>query len=136
MLGLVFGIWLALTPAAQAVKLSPTANNDSATIVVYRLSDFQQFPYQFKANQKIITKQFRMYQYIQFKVPAGTVLFETSGNISVEKKRFSMQVIGGKIYYLEAVVDYSYMSNALLLIQREEEVASEVVRRLKQGGQK
>ncbi|MFN3530127.1 MAG: hypothetical protein ACK417_09445 [Bacteroidia bacterium] len=136
MLGLVCGFLFAFTPIAEPATASYGGQNDSATIVVYRLRDFQGALYTLKVNQKLITKSFKMYQYIQFNVPAGEVVFETSGNILVEKKRFTKQVSAGKTYYLEAVVDYSYASSTLLLYQREEEEALAIMPKLTEKGKR
>lgn len=136
MLGLVYGFLFAFTPFAELAPGSFGGQNDSATIVVYRLRDFQGALYTLKVNQKVITKNFKMYQYIQFKVPAGEVVFETSGNILVEKKRFTKQVSAGKTYFLEAVVDYSYASSTLLIYEREKAEALEVMPKLTEKGKR
>lgn len=136
MFSLLCAVVVALSPITETEIYKFEGQNDSATVIIYRLRDFQGALYTVKINEKRVANNFKMYQFVQLKVPAGEITLETSGNIYAEKKRFVMQVTGGKTYYLEAVVDYGYMSNALLLYERDEAAALRVMPKLTEKGKR
>lgn len=106
---------------------------EQATLVIYRQSDFQSASFILKVNGEKISENFRAKSVLTVQVPLGNTLIETNGGVFVERKTFSLTAKEGEVYYLEAIVEYSFLSNALYLVRREEAVAQKAINRLTPG---
>jgi hypothetical protein len=111
-------------------RVGDTSQQAAATLVIYRQSDFQSSGFTLKANGQKVSGNFRAKSTLTFQVPPGQTLIETSGSIFVEKKVFSLEVKGGETYYLEAFVEYDFLSNSLYLVRRDEATALKVIDQL------
>ena len=88
-----------------------------------------------KINDQLVVKSMKNRTWFEVEVPAGKLTIETVLEMrypSVQGKTFSLEVEAGKIYYLEAIVDYEFWVSSIYLVLREKERAEEEIKRFKQ----
>ncbi|MEM6802616.1 MAG: hypothetical protein AAF696_14500 [Bacteroidota bacterium] len=89
-----------------------------------------------KINEQMVVDRLKNRSWIEVEVPEGKLVLETIPEIRYptnEGKSFSLEVESGKLYYLEAVLDYEFWVSSLYLILREKERAEKEMKRFKQG---
>jgi hypothetical protein len=112
---------MAVLPAYA--QQAPKAKDEPAVIFIFRKTGFQRSLFEIYINDQLIAKDFPGRAYFAIKTPPGELLLRTAGRPKyyIEEKTFRLRVDAGKTYYLEAVLDYDFMSGALYLVQRTEE---------------
>ena len=87
-------------------------------------------------NAQKVLKHFKNRSWIEVEVPAGRLILETIPSFRYpgnEGKSFSLEVEAGKLYYLEAVVDYDFFASTMYLFLRDKERSEKEMKRFKQG---
>ena len=87
-----------------------------------------------KINDQLVVKSMKNRTWFEVEVPAGKLTIETVLEMrypSVQGKTFSLEVEAGKIYYLEAIIDYEFWVSTIYLVLREKERAEEEIKRFK-----
>jgi hypothetical protein len=94
-----------------------------AVLHIYQKGSFGNGQYNLWINGKMVVERFQARSYFSIQVPAGSLQLRTAGlpKYFVTEKNFRLQVQTGQEYYLEAVVDYDFMSGSLYLVQRNAE---------------
>jgi len=115
----VLFITLGSTQSASAQGIAP----GHAMLYVYQKGSFGNGQYNLWINGKMVVNRFQARSYFSIQVPAGSLQLRTAGlpKYFVAEKNFRLQVQAGQEYYLEAVVDYDFMSGSLYLVQRNAE---------------
>ncbi len=83
----------------------------------------------------MVVKRLKNRSWVDLEVPVGTLTLETVPELSYPTysgKVYSMQIEAGKLYYLEAVLDYEFLTSTMYLVLREEDRATADMKRLKQ----
>ncbi len=121
-------IFLLTCAACMAVRpaytqQTPKGNDEPAVIFIFRRAGFQRNFFDIYINNQLVAKTFPGRSYFAIKTPPGELLLRTTGHPKyyIEEKTFRLRAEAGKTYYLEAVLDYDFMSGALYLVQRTEE---------------
>lgn len=120
---------LMLVPV-EAYSQAPSIPDEHVKLTVFRPRDFQSIGFTLKINGQTVVSNFKNKSYVELKLKPGLILLETSGSIVVEKKQFSLDLKAGEIYFLEAVIDYGFLSSTFFLIKRDETHAREVIKNL------
>lgn len=94
-----------------------------AVLYIYQKGSFGNGQYNLWINGKMVVERFQARSYFSIQVPAGSLQLHTTGRPKyfVAEKNFRLEVHAGQEYYLEAVVDYDFMSGSLYLVQRNAE---------------
>ncbi len=110
----------AATWPALMAQTTPATAESHAVLYIYRKGAFRNGYYDIWINGKAIVKDFRPRTYFAVKTLPGTLYIRTTGRPIhfVEEKTFRMEVLAGREYYLEAVLDYDFLSGSLYLVQR------------------
>ncbi len=112
---------MAVLPAYA--QQAPKYRGEPAVIFIFRKAGFQRNFFDIYINDQLVAKTFPGRSYFAIKTPPGELLLRTAGHPKyyIEEKTFRLRAEAGKTYYLEAVLDYDFMSGALYLVQRTEE---------------
>ena len=102
---------------------APKSADEPAVIFIFRRTGFQRSQFDIHINGQLVAKDFPGRAYFAIKTPPGELLLRTTGRPKyyMEEKTFRLRAEAGKTYYLEAVLDYDFLSGALYLVQRTEE---------------
>lgn len=88
-----------------------------------------------KINEQLVITRLKNKSWLEIEVPAGTLALETVPELSYPTyagKTYSMQIEAGKLYYLEAVIDYEFLVSSMYLVLRDENQAIADMKRLNQ----
>ncbi|MBX2926881.1 MAG: hypothetical protein KF852_03505 [Saprospiraceae bacterium] len=119
-------LW-ALFSLASSFAVSSTAQSSAgpgrAVVYIYQKGSFGNGQYDLWINGQKVLERFQARSYFSIQTPAGAVELRTAGRPKyfVVEKNFRLEVQAGQEYYLEAVVDYDFMSGSLYLVQRSAE---------------
>lgn len=107
------------TQFAAAQNIAP----GHAVLHFYQKGSFGNGQYDLWINGKMVVERFQARSYFSIQAPAGSLQLRTTGRPKyfVTEKNFRLEVHAGQEYYLEAVVDYDFMSGSLYLVQRNAE---------------
>lgn len=129
-----FGALLILMAILLMGAASPIDQSRYATLRIYK-KGYTRTGFGLKINDQLVVKRLKNRSWLEVEVPAGTVTLETVPEIRYptnEGKSFSLEVEAGKVYYLEAVVDYEFLISTLYLVLREKDRAEAEIKRFKQ----
>jgi hypothetical protein len=117
---------LVLLSAASSFVVSSTAQSTGpgrAVVYIYQKGSFGNGQYDLWINGQKVVERFQARSYFSIQVPAGALELRTAGRPKyfVVEKNFRLEVQAGQEYYLEAVVDFDFMSGSLYLVQRSAE---------------
>jgi|APTNR8051073442_1049403.scaffolds.fasta_scaffold00226_39 hypothetical protein len=107
------------------------AQQQPATLYIYQRSTFSRaVAFDVWINGQQVAVAFPARSYFILQAPPGVLNLRTIGRPAyiAETKTFQLNVNAGQTYYLEAILDYDFMSSALYLVQRD---ATEFRRRQK-----
>lgn len=88
-----------------------------------------------KINDQLVINHLKNKSWLEVEVPAGTLALETVPELSYPTyagKAYSMQIEAGKLYNLEAVIDYEFLVSSMYLVLRDENEAIADMKRLNQ----
>lgn len=128
------GMLLILTTILLMGVGSPSKQTEHATLIIYK-KGYTRTGFGIKINDQLVVKRLKNRSWMDIKVPAGRLTLETVPEVRYptnEGKSFSLEVEAGKLYYLEAVVDYEFWTSTLYLILREKGRAEAEMKRFKQ----
>lgn len=117
-------LWVGLGAALYSQPQPPLETEDSfATLYIYQKGSFGRSLFDIWINDQLAAQDFKARSYFIVKVPVGTLRLRTTGRPAyfVEEKNFRLQVYSGQEYYLEAILDYDFMSSSLYLVERKAE---------------
>ena len=86
-------------------------------------------------NDQKIVKNLKNRSWMDVQVPPGKLTLKTVPEFRYptnEGKSFSLEIEPGKVYYLEAVLDYQFLTRTMYLVLREKERAEAEIKRFKQ----
>ena len=104
---------------------SPLKQPKHATLRIYKKA-YTRTGFGLKINDQLVVKRLKNRSWIDIEVPAGTLTLETVPEFRYpanDGKAFYMKVEKGKLYYLEAVIDYEFWVSTLYLVLRDKERA-------------
>ncbi len=118
----IFAVLLLLLGSAHIIVAQNMAPGQAA-LHIYQKGSFGNGQYNLWINGKMVVERFQARSYFSIQVPAGSLQLRTAGlpKYFVTEKNFRLQVQAGQEYYLEAVVDYDFMSGSMYLVQRNAE---------------
>lgn len=116
--------------ACPALAQTAPGTEAHAVLYIYQKGAFGNGSYDIWINGQAVAKDFRPRTYFAVKTSPGVLHIRTTGRPAyfVEEKTFRIEVQAGREYYLEAVLDYDFMSGSLYLVQRN---AEDFLKRLK-----
>lgn len=119
---LIFSVFFMALGSVQYISAQNAAPGH-AVLYIYQKGSFGNGQYDLWINGKAVVQRFQSRTYFSVQVPAGLVQLRTTGRPKyfVAEKNFRIEAQAGQEYYLEAVVDYDFMSGALYLVQRNAE---------------
>lgn len=135
-IGICCGFLFAIT-ATLFMGASPApAQTERATVRIY-YKTYIGFGSGFgvKINEQMVIKRLKSKSWMEVEVPVGTLVIETVPELDYPTyagKAYSIQIEAGKLYNLEAVLDYEFLTSTMYLVLREENRAEEEMKRLKQ----
>lgn len=93
-----------------------------ATLYIFQKGSFEGSNFDIYINNQLVAKDFRPRSWFSVQMSPGAYELRTAGRpaYAVEEKTARLQLLAGKTYYLEAVLDYDYFSRALYLMERTE----------------
>lgn len=127
-------ILLILVSGFLVAAISPSEQPGYATLKIYKKS-YTNARFGIRINDQMVIKHLRNRTWFEVKVPAGKLTLETVPVFrypSCEGKSFSLEVEEGKVYYLEALIDYEFWVSTMYLVLREKEQANAAINRFKQ----
>lgn len=127
---------LALLLAALSLAVSSAAQSAGpgrGVVYIYQKGSFGNGQYDLWINGQKVVERFQARSYFSIQIPAGAVELRTAGRPKyfVVEKNFRLEVQAGQEYYLEAVVDFDFMSGSLYLVQRSAEDFKKRIKGLK-----
>ncbi|MFK7924801.1 MAG: hypothetical protein AB8H47_22775 [Bacteroidia bacterium] len=128
------GILFIMTTILLMGASSPLVQTEYATLRIYN-KGYSRSGFGIKINDQMVVKSLKNRSWMELEVPVGTLTLETVPEVRYPTnagKSFSMKVEAGKLYYLEAVLDYEFWANTMYLVLREQKRAETEMKRLKQ----
>ncbi|HRD79331.1 MAG: hypothetical protein IAE84_02130 [Saprospiraceae bacterium] len=119
---LIFAVLFIVSGSTQFIMAQNMAPGH-AVLYIYQKGSFGNGQYDLWINGKAVVERFQSRTYFSVQVPAGLVQLRTTGRPKyfVTEKNFRIEAQAGQEYYLEAVLDYDFMSGSLYLVQRSAE---------------
>ncbi|MEZ4777713.1 MAG: hypothetical protein R3D00_31355 [Bacteroidia bacterium] len=116
---------------------SPLEQTEHATLRIYNKGYYAGFSSGFgvKINDQMVVKRLKGRSWVDVKVPVATLTLETVpefGYPTYVGKTYSLKTEAGNLYYLEAVLDYEFLTSTMHLVLREKSRAETEMKRLKQ----
>lgn len=114
--------------------LSPLNQEVPARLKIYK-KGFSGPGFGIKINDQWVIKRLKNRSWVEITLPPGSITLETIPEVQYptnSDKSYTMEVEAGKLYYLEAVIDYEFWVTSMLLVVREEERAEKEMKRFKQ----
>lgn len=105
-----------------------------ATLRIYKKA-YTSSGFGIKINDQLVVRNLKNRSWFEVEVPVGKLAIETISEVrypTVKRKSFSLEVEAGKLYYLEAIVDYEFWVSSMYLVLREAERAEKDMKRCKQ----
>ena len=95
---------------------------DYATLYFYRKPEFYSGRFDCWVNETQLVRNFRASTYFWLNLPAGTYEIRTDGRPTwtTYEKKYQLQLEAGQVYYIEAVLEYDFLGNALILQERKQ----------------
>lgn len=135
-LGIGYGVLFVLTTILLMGASAPLEQTARATLRIYNKA-YTGFGSGFgvKINEQRVVKRLKSRSWVEIEVPVGTLTLETVPELAYPTyagKAYSMQTEAGNLYYLEAVLDYEFLTSTMYLVLREKKRAEAAMKRLKQ----
>lgn len=133
-IALCCGILFIMTTSLLMGAISSLEQTEHATLRIYK-KGYTRSGFGIKINDQMAVKSLKNRSWIEVEVPLGTLTLETVPEVRYPTnagKSFSLEVEAGKLYYLEAVIDYEFWVNTMYLVLREKDRAEVEMKRFKQ----
>ena len=112
----------------------PLEQTEHARLRIYK-KGYTRSGFGIKINDQLVVKSLKNRTWMEIEVPLGTLTLETVPEVRYPTnagKSFSLKVEAGKVYYLEAVIDYAFLTSTMYLVLREKERAETEMQRFTQ----
>lgn len=133
-ISILFGILLFLSELLLMGAISLPDQAEHATLRIYK-KGYTRPGFGIKINDQMVVKSLKNRSWLHIEVPVGTLTLETVPEVRYPTnagKSFSLEIEAGKLYYLEAVIDYEFWTSTMYLVLREKERAEAEMKRFKQ----
>jgi len=106
-----------------------------ASLVIYRKSNLNfSTGFHLYLNDSVVIKEIEPNTYYIIKTRPGKVLLKTQGNALrnfTEKKEYSLTLMPGQTYYLEAIQEYQVLMTTMHLVRRQEDSFKHATKKMK-----
>ncbi|MEL6254048.1 MAG: hypothetical protein AAFR87_18715 [Bacteroidota bacterium] len=131
---LSYGILVCITTISLMGASSRLEQQAYAKLRIYK-KGYSGSGFGIKVNDQWMVKSMKNRSWFDVEVPVGKLTIETVPEVrypTSDGKSFSLEVEAGRLYYLEAIVDYEFWVSSMYLVLREKERAEKEIKRFKQ----